>query len=329
MFHSARIKLTAWYLLIIMVVSMVFSLAIYEVLHTELQRFAHVQRLRIERQIVPLPIRFDPKELYEAEDRIRLILIMINAGILVIAGGLGYLLAGRTLRPIQEMVDEQNRFIADASHELRTPLTSLKSSIEVNLRDTHLSLAEAKLVLESNLEEVNELQSLSDALLQLAQYQRVNKKNMLEEVSLKAIMEQSLKKARCLAEKKQIIISSELEEIIMKADSNALFELFIILLDNAIKYSPEKSNIFVGVKKGEASVMISVADEGRGIDKKDVPYIFDRFYRVDKSRSKEKSEGYGLGLAIAMKIVKTYKGTIEVSPNKDKGTVFTVRIPLS
>ena len=96
---------------------------------------------------------------------------MINSGIIFFAGSLSYLLAGKTLQPIQEMVEEQNRFISDASHEFRTPLTALKSSLEVNLRDKNLSLTDAKKVIDESIEDVNRLQSLSDSLLNLSKYQ--------------------------------------------------------------------------------------------------------------------------------------------------------------
>src|SRR3989344_3853916 len=129
MFKSARLTLTAWYLAIIMVISIAFSLMIYRVLLIEVIRFERAQRVRIERRMQffnsPIPVSLELIE--EIKQRLIFRLFMVNIGIMVISGGLGYFLAGRTLKPIKEMVDEQNRFISDASHELRTPLTSLKS----------------------------------------------------------------------------------------------------------------------------------------------------------------------------------------------------------
>ena len=131
MFQSARLKLTAWYLLIIMLVSIAFSVAIYRVLIAEFARVERMQRSRRTLQ-VPSELRrpvIDPEVLKESENRLRATLILINLIILGAAGGSGYFLAGRTLRPIKDMVEEQSRFITDASHELRTPLTSLKSEV--------------------------------------------------------------------------------------------------------------------------------------------------------------------------------------------------------
>ena len=145
MFKSARLKLTAWYLLIIMLISILFSIAIYSEINADLGRLEHYQELRKQRDLQfapPLPPNpeLDRNVVAEARDRITLILFLVNFGILVVSGGSAYFLAGRTLKPIKDMVDEQNRFITDSSHELRTPLTSLRSEIEVNLRDKNLSV---------------------------------------------------------------------------------------------------------------------------------------------------------------------------------------------
>lgn len=178
MFRSARLKLTAWYLLIIMLISVSFSIGIYNVQIRELERFRRVQPIRAE-DLTPNGIRsrvfvIDQTLIDEAEDNLQFTLIIINVGILILAGYSGYFLAGRTLTPIREMVDEQNRFITDASHELRTPITSLRSEIEVTLRDKNLNLKEARELLKSNLEEVNNLQYLSDNLIKLSQNQKIN-----------------------------------------------------------------------------------------------------------------------------------------------------------
>ncbi|TAL64214.1 MAG: hypothetical protein EPN88_11370, partial [Bacteroidetes bacterium] len=167
MFHSARLKLTAWYLLFIMFISLFFTVVIYRVLTGELERFARIQRFRMERHLytdeyVPLPSNLPPiielELIEETKKRLMVVLAGINGGILILFGVLGYFLAGRTLRPIQEMVDEQNQFISDASHELRTPLTSLKSSMEVYLRDRHPTMREAKSLMNEGIDEVNKLQ---------------------------------------------------------------------------------------------------------------------------------------------------------------------------
>src|SRR5260221_12833600 len=148
MFQSARIKLTTWYLVIIMTISICFSAFVYRLLSEEFDRFDRIQRYRFEHiiqdgQLPPPHMIPDPSLLNEVKQRLVIALGLIDLFILIVSGILSYFLAGRTLKPIQSMVDEQNRFISDASHELRTPLTALKSSMEVFLRDHNSTIDDA------------------------------------------------------------------------------------------------------------------------------------------------------------------------------------------
>ncbi len=342
MFHSARLKLTAWYLLIIMVISLSFSTVIYRMFSAEVERFARVQRVRIEHglnsnmaplppddgQIAPLPVVFDDALVSEVQQRVIGFLTIVNVGVLVLSGGLGYFLAGRTLKPIAEMVDEQHRFISDASHELRTPLTALKSSMEVNLRDPDLTLAGAKTLMKESITDVNKLQSLSDALLQLAQYEKPSIVNAFAKTQVTDIAEAAIRKVSSLAKQKKISIENLTQPTIIEGDKFSLTDLFVILLDNAIKYSPKESTITVRSKRTDGSILLSVVDHGQGINETDLPKIFDRFYRADTARSKVHADGYGLGLSIAKKIVQSHQGSIQVVSILKKGTTFTVRLPV-
>ena len=269
----------------------------------------------------------DPEVLEEAKQRILFVLIAINLGILGLSGAAGYLLAGLTLKPIKKMVDEQNRFVTDASHELRTPLTSLKSEIEVNLRDKKLTLKDAKKILASNLEEVNSLQYLSDNLIKLAQTHQPNGIKF-EEVSVETVATQALKKVEKLAKKKNIKIETATNNVSLLADRQSFLELLVIFLDNAIKYSPENSIIHLKSKKSGSSVIIEIQDLGIGISEEEIPHLFDRFYRSDKARSKKDTDGFGLGLSIAKQIVDKHNGSIHVKSKTGAGTVFTIKLPL-
>ena len=336
MFKSARLKLTAWYLLIIMMVSLLFSVVIFIGVNRELSRFERLSQLRREREgegfLVPMPPRglptLDPEVIGETRNRLVAVLVLVNLGILGISGAAGYFLAGKTLKPIVKMMEEQNRFIADASHELGTPLTALKTTTEVTLRDKKLTFKQAKALLVDNLEEINSLQTLSNNLLQLAQQEETNGTINLGEVSLNEVFAEATRKADSLARKKEIKIVAETKDYRLKGDNNSLVELLIILLDNAIKYSPPKSTINVGATKIDHMVQISVNDQGMGIEKTDLPHIFDRSYRADKSRTGGTAAGYGLGLPIAKKIVEMHNGTINVESVLKKGTTFTVKLPL-
>lgn len=329
MFHSTRLKLTAWYLVIIMVISCLFSIVIYRGINTEFSRFERFQSARherLEQEIglpVPLTNSFDPQLIADARNRLKLTLLLINLGILTVAGAAGYFLAGRTLKPISDMVEEQNRFITDASHELRTPLTSLRSEIEVNLRDKNLNITEARKLLESNLEDVNSLQSLSDSLIRLTQYQKTNNGLDFEKVSILSILAESIKKVMPLARVKKIQIKNKVRDSKIVADRQSIGELFVILLDNAIKYSGPNTQIILSSKSSDSFVEVSIKDQGYGINKAEVPHLFDRFYRGDKSRTKTNATGYGLGLSIAKQIVNKHNGFIKVESEKT-GSVFTV-----
>lgn len=329
MFQSARVKLTAWYLLIIMCISIVFSLVIYNGINREFERFERVEIFRVYSERVlfrQIPSSESPTMIEEARSRLTLTLILINLGILGLSGIAGYFLAGRTLRPIAKMMDEQNRFITDASHELRTPITALKTSLEVNLREKNLSAGEVRELLKSNLEEVDNLQGLSDDLILLAQSQKFDRSLFAME-NIQEIVKQAAKRVEPLAKKKDIAIRLHLLDSTLEADRKSLTELFVILLDNAIKYSPKNSKITITNKEHDGQIILSVEDQGVGIDEKDVPFIFDRFYRAEKSRTKNAVFGYGLGLSIARKIVDIHRGDITVKSKKNKGTAFTIRLP--
>lgn len=336
MFHSARLKLTAWYLLILMFISVSFNLIIYKSISSEINRFSQSQRFRVERRLrennyfPQQPIRFVDSDLIEeTKHRLILTLILINGGIFFIVGTLSYFLAGKTLNPIQEMVEEQNRFISDASHELRTPLTALKSSLEVNLRDKNLSIEEAKKIMSENINDLNHLQKLSDSLLQLSQYEKTQIYSTFEKVSLKQIIQESINKIAPLAKNKNILIKNNSINVDLNGNKYGLIDLFVILLDNAVKYSGKKSIITVNVKKIDHTVLVFIKDQGIGIDKKDRSHLFERFYRADSARSKKDVDGYGLGLSIAKKIINQHNGSIKIESILKKGTTVIVQLPIS
>lgn len=310
MFKSARIKLTGWYLLIITLVSIGFSLGICRIMTAELDRMERIRRPRFEENFPRPPLE-------EIKQRIKLSLIIINLIILSGSAAMAWFLSGKTLHPIKEMVEEQNRFISDASHELKTPLTALKAEIEVNLRNKTISLVQAKKLLQSNLEEVNKLQCLSENLLKLSQNPNINK----EIVDLKQISQEAVRKIKPLADKKKIRIINQIKGNV-KGDRAALTELLVIFLDNSVKYSSNKTKIWLRAKRSGNLAEITIIDQGVGIDQADVPNIFDRFFRADQSRTKNQTSGYGLGLAIAKKIMDQHQGIIQVKSKVNQGTTF-------
>lgn len=324
---------------------MTFSAIIFRELSDEVERFERAQRFRIERRLLDNQINNLPGQLFtpisppllavnselveETKRRILFFLFVVNGGILVISGGLGYFLAGHTLKPIKEMVDEQNRFISDASHELRTPLTSLKSAFEVYLRDKEPSLDEAKNLASESIVEVNKLQRLSDSLLSLAQFQKPVTKNSFKNIRLSEIIQDAVKRIKPIADNKTISIVEKLQNINLFGDKYGLVDLMVIILDNAVKYSPNNTTIVITAKKTDGWIKIAVKDEGIGITESDMPRIFERFYRADTARSKSSQGGYGLGLSIAKKIVDMHQGEIKVVSKVKQGSTFIIQLPVN
>lgn len=334
MFESARLKLTAWYLLIIMLISGFFSVAFYHAATQEVQiiidRIEYAQeRMRDEFPSMPPRFRdvppFTLEELEAVKSRIMVSLILLNGFILIVAGGVCYFLAGRTLRPIQIMVDEQKQFISNASHELRTPIATMRAEMEASLLEKTIPDNRARELINSNLEEVTTLQNLTNNLLQLAQIHNMQSKQFLEKVTLVDIVATAKKNVQHKAKRKDITIAINVEKFSLFGNKQKLEEVFIILLDNAIKYSPEKSTVSISARKSNRQIIVSVSDAGIGISREDLPHIFERFYRADKSRNEE---GYGLGLSIAKKIVEAHNGSITVKSKEKKGTTFIVTLPL-
>jgi two-component system, OmpR family, sensor histidine kinase CiaH len=341
MFHSARIKLTIWYLIIAGLISATFSISLYGMISKEIERFEQMSRLRIERRITEqfLPHSLDqipqlpdilhaatPEILEEAHRRILIILVSVNGIVILLSGTLGYFLAGRTLQPIADMVSSQQRFISDASHELKTPLTSLKSAFEVFLRGSDKTLKEAEIIILESIDEVNKLQKLSESLLTLTTFQS-SQSMVFQTISLSDCIQDAIKTIEPKAKLRDIIITNSKQDISIKGDKKRLSNLFVILFDNAIKYGKEHGKLQITVKKKREIVVISVKDDGIGIDTKDIPLIFDRFYRADSARTNTNEKSYGLGLSIAKEIVTLHKGSIDVISAPDKGTEFIIKLP--
>jgi two-component system sensor histidine kinase CiaH len=328
-FQSAAIKLTAWYIAIIMALSIGCSMALYNVSSNDLENNT---RRRLPVSVNELLSPRDVRNLADLRGRqletdlghLKSNLISFNILVFLLGGAASYALARRTLEPIEQSLDAQKRFTSDASHELRTPLTAMQAEIEVALRDPKLTKVQALELLESNLEEVEKLRRLSDGLLNLAQHK---KKADLKAIDIKPAVIEAIGRMEKQTSVRKITINNTVKDLKVKADHYSLTELLVVLIDNAVKYSPDKSTIKLTSEASGKSARISVRDEGIGIKASDLPHIFERFYRSDTSRSKTHAEGYGLGLAIAKKIADSLDGSIEVKSAPDKGSTFTITLP--
>lgn len=329
---SPYLRLAAYYVLIVMAISVGFSFAVYKISAVEIDRGLTKQgramRNIIEDQPLGVPFgQFDQlreQQTKESLGQLKSNLVYFNLLILFMSSAASYYLARWTMRPIEDALESQNRFTADASHELRTPLAAMRTEIEVALRDEKLSLADAKNFLKSNIEEIAKLESLSDSLLKLARYKEGEK--ILEKVSLSEVITEAYQRVESLAQHKKIVFKNKLNDSVVVADKQSLVELFVILLDNAIKYSERDKTIKIQISEEAKRPTVRIIDEGIGIKAGELDHIFERFYRADTSRTKAKANGYGLGLSLAKQIVELHSGKISVKSTPGKGSEFTVQL---
>lgn len=325
MFKSATLKLTVWYVIILISISVLFSVVIYSIALSEVgSRLDYLQQT-----VAPAydrnPLFFEAlreTQIHAAESSLIGALIITNLSIWI-AGGFGsYYLARRTLRPIEEAHEAQSRFTSDASHELRTPLASMKVELEVALRDSALKKEEMREILESNLEEVNKLTKLSHTLLQLSRLEHDN--IIREKVDISAVISSVIERFSITG--RQIIFTNPRRSNVLANESN-VEELATILIDNAVKYSPTDSTVTITLIKKKQMSGFKVINTGEGIAPEALPHIFNRFYRADASRTTNGNKGYGLGLSLAKKIVEIHNGELTVSSAKDQDTTFQVMLP--
>jgi signal transduction histidine kinase len=334
MFRSATFKLTMWYLAIVMAISLCFSMVLYNVATSELDRGLRNETKRFYSKypsIIEGTPTLKPGEDYDdGAHRIFLRLALFNLVVLVGAGFSGYWLARRTLKPIEEAHEQQKRFTADVSHELRTPLTALRMESEVALMNKKASGKDLRKTIDSNLEEVTKLEALVNNLLRLAHLETDELRQNFTAVDGRGAIKDALKQIRPSAAAKHIDVRSKLEDLPLEGDRGSLIQLMVILLDNAVKYSPKKSVIEVEARSADKKAVITVSDHGRGIDPIALEHVFDRFYRADKSRAKDgmPDEGYGLGLSIAKMIADLHGGHIRLESRVGEGTTATVTLPL-
>ena len=333
---SSTARLAISYLVIIMVMIVGFSVVFYNTSISQLNRQlppGSIYRGSGMSRGLDNPALHDSIEgflrqrITEGQDALLLRLIYLNIIGLVVGGFISYYLARYTLKPIEQAMEAQSRFISDASHELRTPLTSIQTTNEVALRRKSMTVAEAKEVISSNIEEIDKLKRLSDGLLTLASQNNTKKKP--KAISLQDIVSDALNQVVGIALEKNINFEDSSPKINVLAERQTLTQAVVILLDNAIKYSEPNKSIFIGGSKKNSAAYLTVRDEGPGIRATDQDHIFDRFYRSDSARNKTAQNGYGLGLSIAKKIIEQHHGKISVESALGKGSTFTIKLPLA
>lgn len=257
-------------------------------------------------------------------------LFLLCAVCIMLAAGGGYYMAAKNIKPLEILFKREHEFAADASHELRTPLTVLSLGVESLQNDDESKLSGfAQEVLRDMQHETKYMSRLIEALLTLARGDEENTPLARTKVDLTEVAVKVCNKMRPLAAKKGLELeyaAGDAPQVFILGDKNKMEQLLIIFIDNAIKYS-ESGTITVTVDTDSMHAVIKVMDEGIGISESDAQKIFERFYRVDKARSRA-AGGFGLGLNIARIIVVRHGGTVSVKPRSPHGSIFTVRLPL-
>ncbi len=238
---------------------------------------------------------------------------------------------GETLNEMIERIDNafksQKRFVANASHEIRTPLTVIQTELEI--LEKRLKDRDSKESIKNALSEIEELTRLTSSLLTIAKLDSSETKLNLSQIRIDEMLVECVQSLNQSAEKKNIRIDLSIDDAVeINADREKLKSVFLNLIDNAIKYSPEYSSISVKLEKCENSkIKISVENTGAGISPADIPYIFNRFYRSNEIRSEV--GGSGLGLAIAKEVVELHRGEIKVESKLEVKTTFIVILPVN
>jgi len=228
-----------------------------------------------------------------------------------------------TLERLEKLFTTQSRFLADVSHELRTPLTVIKGNLSLMRRMKEVD--EESMV--SISEEVDRLTRLVGDLLLLAQAESGRLPLQLGLVELDGLLLDVVQQIQPLAGERRLVVS-EIDEVEITGDRDKLRQVLLNLIGNAIQYTPVGSKVFLRLSKDATSGHIEISDTGPGISPEDLPHIFERFYRGERSRKRSPGTGFGLGLSIAYWIVKNHNGTIEVKSQEGSGTTFIIRLPL-
>ncbi len=312
-FQWARLKLTGIYVLILAIILLGFSLLLYQSLQRNLIDASEEDFSGIESHH-----HFIDNTLASVRNEIMLIDLIV----LLVAAGASYVLAGYTLRPIEQSVEAQRIFSENASHELRTPLAVMRNDTEVLLRNPHPTPEHIRSILQSNVEEMTRMSGIVEELLTLARSTNVLKTSF-EEVDLSEVGVKMVNKIKHLAKEKGVsLTASDAKPLLVQGHTLTLERAILNILQNALEHTPHGGSVSLESFKDENEAVIKITDTGSGIEEKDMPHIFERFYKTVASN------GSGLGLSIVQEIMTQHDGRVEIESQKGKGTTVSLRLPL-
>ena len=235
-------------------------------------------------------------------------------------------LARLSVKPLLESMQKQKAFVENASHELRTPLAVLQNRLETLFRKPEATIMESSESIASSLDEVRNMKLLTTNLLNIARRDD-GLKPEIEDIE-PSFFDQTFSNFEIIAEENGKFFQGDNQvDKVICSDKTLLKQLMTILYDNALKYTDEDGEIQFEVQLKDKNLLLRALDNGPGVRDEDKKRIFDRFYRVDKARTRQKG-GFGLGLSLAKQIVEAFKGTIQVKDNKPKGSIFEVKLSI-
>jgi len=230
----------------------------------------------------------------------------------------------QTLERLETLFTSQQRFLADVSHELRTPLTVIKGNVDLMRRMRELDDES----LTSIDQEAGRLTRLVGGLLLLAQAESGSVSLNMKPVELDTLILEVFQEMKVLAGEKIKLHLTEIDQVQVNGDRDRLKQVLLNLVGNAIQYTPQNGDVFLSLGIIAEQARLIIRDTGPGIPAEDLPHIFERFYRAEKSRTRGKTTGFGLGLSIAHWIVDKHDGRIEVDSKQGQGTTFCIWLPL-
>jgi signal transduction histidine kinase len=317
-FTVARLRLTLWYLAILAAIVGLLSLTLYHIL---------VSLRQAELRAVGPTARHGMAVLFARDEHgLALQILALDGGVLILAALGAYVLAGRTLEPIAQTMERQQRFAAAASHELRTPLTVLQGSMEVALLKRRTP-EEYEQVLQQAATEAQRMGAMVGDLLVLARAQRDAEALSRELVDLRDLLGEVVTSLRPLAEGKRQTLEMRLDRsLLVEGDAMKLRQAMSNLLENAVTYTPADGMIWITGSGERGHVQVQIRDTGPGIAPEHLPRLFEPFYRVDRARAGDSGHS-GLGLALAAWIVRAHGGHLGVESHLGTGSVFTITLP--